>query len=209
MKNNRRLLLRVCAGITLLLATQYHSVFAQNTEPTESMYTSLNLVTSMAPTTFKKYYKLGPGFGLGIISKLDDRLSLRTEFRYNRYGFKRYKYLSDRAYEVNVPHNVSAKTFSISADLIYDLLGDPGSVQLYTVLGPGFMNFDGGLYTDATGTQTYSARSFGLTFGTGLKIPVGSYVKIYLETDYQTQFEKHGSRELWPISFGISFSPKQ
>jgi len=183
---------------------------AQDKEPPVSLYTSVGLSVPVASTTFRKYYRTGWGFNEGFMIKLIDRLSLRTTFNYHWYNFKEHNpFFRAAVYPKKIPDRISARTIGFNADMVFDITGSHDHIRWYSVIGPDFMSFKSGSdqygNQQADGTLTYQSNTLGWNIGTGIHYTLTQQVRLYGEMDYRLNFEKTGTRELLPLSLGISF----
>lgn len=183
---------------------------AQDKEPPVSMYSSFGLSVPIASKTFSQLYRTGTGFSEGIVIRLINRLSLRTTFNYHWYNFKGHNpFFRADVYPKEIPDKISAHTVGFNVDMMFDITGNHHNVHWYSVIGPDFMSFKSGSNQygnqQADSTLSFQSNTFGWNIGTGIRYTLTKQIQFYGEMDYQLNFEKTGTRELLPLSLGISF----
>ena len=182
----------------------------EDSAPTVRLYSSVGIAVPIASKTFRRHYDVGPGFNEGLLIRLMDPLSLRTTFTYHWYDFRRHSPYQSGEF-IPPKNRISANTVGFNTDFIFNAykLNSPDFRKqfacVYSVIGVNFMSFkSGGDEFASQQLESFRSNTFGVNAGAGLRYFLNRQIQFYGELDYQINFEKTGTRELLPISLGVS-----
>jgi len=216
MRTSKTVLLAVLA-----LALIGSSAMAQRTPGSYSIGGFGGVGLPSGPKEFKDYFKSGIGYGGELKYNVNEKTSLSASFTMLKFGIKTDE-IEDAVGEEGAKVTVEGgglKANIIQANLLYYLAPPESSTQLYLIGGGGYymekaespdkvtVEFEGETYDLSDMFESEDSESendFGVQFGAGLDLPLGS-LNLFVEGKYHIVFTEDESTKFITVMGGLRF----
>lgn len=214
-------------GIALVIFFASALVFAQ-ARGSYSLGGFGGLCLPKGPDDFKDYFKSGTGFGVEFKTNINEQLSFVGSFASLPFKLNEDKVAEEMAEDIEylvgeyVQVNVEGGLFrvnAIQADFLYSLSQPGASTGFYLIVGGGYYMpkfqypdkiefiYEEEIWdvTEYYEFEEESENDFGVNFGAGLELAMGTSAKLFIEAKYHIVSTEDESTKFITLMGGVRF----